>query len=1282
MTKQPVQYDNNPLADGTPNSPHATSSEISTPSRFGTWVDNKKILTAIIALLIAGIIVTAVVVPVCVIHGCPANRSSDQDDFPSGVARLLVSFNIREKDALDVIPAILHPYISRVLLNSSNIQILDFDTEEILQEARKYLLIPRDANTTLSPEQLEAIQTVINNVGSTNDVEAPTRRKLNAVTINDPLYMAGNQYYIDKINATGAWKYTTGMPTVIIAVIDSGADMNHPDLKNNLWVNTREIPGNGIDDDGNGYIDDVYGWDYAGGCSTYSTYGYCVKCKPTNNPQCVDAHGTHVAGLVAAIQNNGIGMTGVAPNVKVMVLRVTDCLRGSISASNVVAAYDYAAAMGAHIISCSFGTDYPWSFSAEGPAPSYHRSWYATYEQALRPLAEKNILVVAAAGNENIDLDRLKKFGWAYLPCLVDSPNLICIGATDQYDNRASFSNYGATTVHLAAPGAQIHSLLWVSNPNPALASTYGIKDGTSMSTPIVSGVAALTLAVLAPDQGSYYKATQVKDILLASADVPTQGRLPFLTGSRVNAGRAVYEAGRLLNTALQTFAPEFTGSHLDHAVTFQGFKETYYKAVGDQFSQDISGGVVDQSFREGLSPNLFSAFSGFKLSIGYLVSFEAYLQLPVQGIYSLKLATSAPTNTLGVYIGGKQLSIDSNQIATFNAGGVGWFKFELRVAYPSARLDLTMRAPNSGIYQYVDAVQTTSGPGDFKVPAYSIGAPLNRAWHVHYSKVDPSTITPQALNTATPNKQYQNTGVFESLNIVAGEVQRVLFPNDPSATAAIGYTSGLIRKKDWPHGTRLRVVCKGCQVLLNGLVVIDSFEGLTRSLSTTKTSSCLNLRSNQTYEVTVRFASAPLSAAALYLTYSEGCSEADYMWPLQDIAEGRIAWSPKEGARQARAGYVGGLQCDVYRKANGVALTQIDYSNHPTWKVRLPDCPDADLNAPGCSGTWNFSIKDVLIGLEAQTAAGTTFGVRCWTYIANKFSSGTIGISPADKAVAYLGGIQVFYGKALMGIPSVATMGDYMQQFSVEWVNVPITTNLIVMDGATPLRLDLTSMRLPITRIADVNGYDTDGLLIANPEPVGTFSTTVGSIRGDVPRLVEFDLQQEYNEQRKPLPIAVSANQGLDTEYSSGTQTADVHTLARTFTFVSIAELRYTDFEGFFFPPNYIPQTYTIKVDNVLAMTTSVTMGDVTVLNSKRDLSINSPASSDTFQVYLPTLCNIYTRVVVKSWRASATTVVKLTTLQTPASIDPMASGEAVWDTLQWAPTRKDACANGLAQC
>eukprot|EP00798_Chlamydomonas_sp_ICE-L_P012853 gene12853-3566_t len=1289
MTKEPIAYDSNPLADGdgkgTPDSPHATSSATSTPSRFGTWVNNNKLLTVIIALFIAGAIVTAIVVPVCVIHGCPAHSSSDQDDFPPGLATLIVSFNIREKNALDVIPAILHQYISRVLLEASNLQILDFDTEEVLQEARKYLaadidislltrdfpmsrLVPRDANTTLSPAQLEAIQNVINNVGITNQGDAdgaPTRRRLNAVTVNDPLYTAGNQYYIDRINATGAWKYTTGVPTVIVAVIDSGADMNHPDLKGNMWVNSKEIPGNGIDDDGNGYIDDVNGWDFNGGCIMYRN-GYCVACGPTNNPQCVDAHGTHVAGLVAAIQNNGIGMTGVAPNVKVIVLRVSDCMSGSISASKVVEAYEYAAKMGAHIISCSFGTDYTWGFSAEGPAPSYHRQWYATYEQALKPLAEKNILVVAAAGNENIDLDRLKKWGWAYLPCLVDSPNLICIGATDQYENRAYFSNYGATTVHLAAPGSQIYSLLWQNNPNPALASTYGIKDGTSMSTPIVSGVAALTLAVLSSNGGSNYKATQAKDILLASADVPAQGRLPFLTGSRVNAGRAVYEAGRSLNVALKNFAPEFTGSRLDHAVTFKGFKETYYKAVGNQFSQDISGGVVAQSVRDGLAPTLFSAFSGFQYSTGYLVSFEAYLQLPVQGLYSLKLATAVPTNTLGLYIGGKPVPIGSNQIATFNAQGAGWFKLELRVAYPSARLDLTMRAPNSGIYQYVDAVQTSSGPGEFKVSPHSIGSPLNSAWHVHYSKVDISAATPQAMTSATPDMQYQHTGVFESMRMIAGEMKRVMFPNDPSAAAVIGYTSGILKKKEWPHGTRLQVVCKGCQVLLNGLVVIDVSEGITSSLSIAKTSSCLNLRSTDNYELTVRFASAPLNAAALYLSYSEGCSDSDYMFPIQTIALGRIAWSPEDGAKQSRAGYVGGLQCDVYRFSNGLPTYFNDYSKPPSWKVRLPNCPADDLNAPGCSGTWNFAIKDILPGLQAQTAAGTTFGVRCWSYIANKFASGTIDISPADKAEAYLGGIQVFDGKVLKGIPSVANMGKYLQQFSVEWVDVPITTNLVVMDGATPLRLDLTSMRLPIARIADVHGYDINGLRIAPPEPVGTVSTTVLSVRGDVPRLVNFDLQQEYDNQRKPLPTAVSAQYGLETEYSYGSM------FART--------LRYTDFEGFFFPPNYSPQTYTMKVDNVMGATTSVTMGDVTVLNSNRVLNRLSPPSTDLFQVHLPTFCNIYTRVIVKSQRDSETTIVKITTLRTPS--DQMSIPDTVWNTWQWAPTRAASCANGLARC
>ena len=210
---------------------------------------------------------------------------------------------------------------------------------------------------------------------------------------------------------------------VLVGVIDTGVDYNHPDLAANIWTNPGEIAGNGIDDDGNGYIDDVHGYDFV---------------NNDGDPMDDNGHGTHFSGTIGGVGNNGIGVAGVNWNVKIMALKFLDS-GGSGSTANAVAGVQYATMMGVDVTSNSWGGG---GFSQ------------ALYD-AIDAAGAANIAFVAAAGNNGANNDTSPAYPAAY-----DLPNIISVAATDDNDELASFSNYGAASVDLGAPGVDILSTL------------------------------------------------------------------------------------------------------------------------------------------------------------------------------------------------------------------------------------------------------------------------------------------------------------------------------------------------------------------------------------------------------------------------------------------------------------------------------------------------------------------------------------------------------------------------------------------------------------------------------------------------------------------------------------------------------------------------------------------------------------------------------------------------------------------------------------------------------
>jgi thermitase len=288
------------------------------------------------------------------------------------------------------------------------------------------------------------------------------------------------------INAEKAWEITKGSKNIVIAVIDTGIDYNHPDLKDNIWINTKEIPGNGIDDDGNGYVDDVYGWN---------------AINKTGNPMDGNGHGTHCAGTIGAKHNNGIGVAGVMDDVQLMAVKfLSDS--GSGSLAGAIEAIDYATKANVDIMSNSWGGG---GFSQ-------------ALEDSIKAAKERGILFVAAAGNDATNNDVKPHY-----PSNYQVDNVISVAAHTHADTLASFSCFGKRTVHIAAPGHNILS----TTPN----NTYKVYSGTSMATPHVSGVLGLLLA-----QEGRMDVKEVRDRLMATSVPGGAYRRTTIAGGRADA--------------------------------------------------------------------------------------------------------------------------------------------------------------------------------------------------------------------------------------------------------------------------------------------------------------------------------------------------------------------------------------------------------------------------------------------------------------------------------------------------------------------------------------------------------------------------------------------------------------------------------------------------------------------------------------------------------------------------------------------------------------------------
>jgi subtilisin family serine protease len=317
---------------------------------------------------------------------------------------------------------------------------------------------------------------------------------LSTTTPNDPLY--GQQWGLAKINAAAAWNVTTGSTSVVVAVIDAGLDVDHPDLAGQLWINPGEIPGNGQDDDNNGYVDDIHGWNFV-----------------DNNPDLSDntGHGTEVAGVLAARGNNGTGIAGMCWNCRLMVLKVTQP-GGVANYSDIAAAVNYAAQKGAQVINISLG--------------GHHDS--ATLRTAIAEAATTAV-IVAGAGNSNSSAP--------FYPAAYSDRVLAVAGSSDS-DAKVGNSNYGVW-ISVSAPGEDITTTFD--------GGSYGAASGTSVAAPFVSGLAGL----LRSQYPEWPPATVRAHIRQTSQNIDdlNPGYETMLGQGRIHAGQALSTAAQPLLT-------------------------------------------------------------------------------------------------------------------------------------------------------------------------------------------------------------------------------------------------------------------------------------------------------------------------------------------------------------------------------------------------------------------------------------------------------------------------------------------------------------------------------------------------------------------------------------------------------------------------------------------------------------------------------------------------------------------------------------------------------------
>ncbi|MEH2204361.1 MAG: S8 family peptidase [Nostoc sp.] len=463
----------------------------------------------------------------------------------------LDSFNTKDNYSLN--------FSRRSSYNSANadVRLLNSDESENSNNATTNTFSTQNYNST-------------NGYGLINGAAA-VARAIGQNTFADVPDLGGNNWGADMVKAPEVWAQGYTGKGVIVAVVDTGVDYNHEDLKNNIWTNTKEIAGNGIDDDGNGYIDDNYGWNFA---------------DKNNNTLDDNGHGTHVSGTIAG-ENNNYGVTGIAYDAKIMPVKALDS-SGSGSYSSISKGIRYAVDNGANVINLSLG------------GASSNR----TLESAINYASSKGVIVVMAAGNDG---DSSPDY-----PARYASKSGIAVGAVDKNNNLADFSNRSGTNpiAYVTAPGVKVYS----SVPN----NQYATYSGTSMAAPHVAGIVALMLSA-----NSTLTDAQVRQIVTETAGNSTQTTSSSLKISNVSslASQVIAQtAGNNTQTTSSSFKISNVSSLASQVIAQTAGNST--QITSSSFNSSNFGSLIGQGITEStryLTPEKIASFnnSNFDSLIG-----------------------------------------------------------------------------------------------------------------------------------------------------------------------------------------------------------------------------------------------------------------------------------------------------------------------------------------------------------------------------------------------------------------------------------------------------------------------------------------------------------------------------------------------------------------------------------------------------------------------------------------------------------------------------------------
>jgi thermitase len=394
-------------------------------------------------------------------------------------------------------------------------ELPNFGTDSKVQNLFGNIYIIRNKDITILEKQLKTNPNIEYTERNSRAEKAPLPMPTESTFEDQKLFKAPslfNDPKVDKIwsfndadkngisvNAAYQMHGTGATSTVIVAVVDTGIDYNHEDLRDVVWVNEGEIPDNGIDDDDNGYVDDVYG---------INTLVRDSQGRATGNNRDTHSHGTHVAGTIGAKQNNGIGIAGIASNVKIIGIKTVPNSSDETDI-DVAESFIYAAKNGAKIINCSFGKN-----KNEGKN---------LIPETLRYIQDNyGVLVIAAAGNSSANIDKNPTYPASHI-----NDNLLIVASTTKTGSLSSFSNYGKINVDVAAPGSDVYS----TTPG----NRYASMSGTSMASPTTAGLAAEIL--------SHYpnlSAIQLKEVIMGSVTTDSRYKDRMMSGGRIDLLKAL----------------------------------------------------------------------------------------------------------------------------------------------------------------------------------------------------------------------------------------------------------------------------------------------------------------------------------------------------------------------------------------------------------------------------------------------------------------------------------------------------------------------------------------------------------------------------------------------------------------------------------------------------------------------------------------------------------------------------------------------------------------------